>query len=179
MTKRLRMDRLTGGTRDVNPQLLGANVVMSAANTFTETEVSVPVLRVTMQANRAQVIEILGVWFNYSGEDLDSASERYQAQIVTSTATAIVRFDNSDHVVPALDVQNNLLTSGASVTENVFYRDMTDGAGHGVIVATPSVFFGMNSTGLAAAAACNMLLKYRFKNVSLQEFIGLAIQQST
>lgn len=178
-TKRPRGDVLTGGTRDVNPQLLGGNVVMSAANTFTQAEIDVPVLRVGFTNAKAQVIEVLGVWFNYSGEDLDAAAESFRMQLCTSSQAAMLGFSSGQNIVPQVQVQNNLLTSGASATENVYYRDMSDGDGHGVIVAVPTIFLGMTSTGLGAAAAGNIMMKYRFKNVPLTEFVGLSIAQSS
>lgn len=54
--------------------------------------------------------------------------------------------------------------------------DLTDGAGHGMIVATPNVFLSIDSNNTADTNAVNCRMGYRFKNVGLQEYVGLAIQ---
>lgn len=54
--------------------------------------------------------------------------------------------------------------------------DLTDGAGHGLIVATPNIFLAVDSNNTGAQNDANVRVAYRFKNVGLQEYVGLAIQ---
>jgi len=177
MSKRQRVDRLTGGTRDVNPQTLGGKLTESAADTFTELEITVPVMRVGMPNNRAQVIEVLWVEFDSKAGLLNAAGETISAQVTTSTKSDVVQLDDAD-LLANHSWQLNLLTSGASIMQQPFHLDLSDGAGHGLIVATPSLFFGIKGTSTGVATQQSFRIGYRFKNVSLSEFIGLAIQQS-
>ena len=178
MSKRPRNDRLTGGTRDVNPQTLGGKVTESGANTFTEAEISVPVLRVTQSENRAQVIEVLKVEFQFNGELFNLLTEQFTMSLTTRSVASSALMDNPNLL--ALWAQGlAILTTGGGVMPLTHMVDLTDGDGHGLIVANPSIFLSMKGTGLGAAATARFRIIYRFKNVSLQEFIGLAIQQAT
>jgi hypothetical protein len=55
--------------------------------------------------------------------------------------------------------------------------DLTDGAGHGVLVATDSIFIGAATTSYAGAATFYARVFYRFKEVTLQEYIGIVQSQ--
>ena len=54
-------DTLTGGTRDVNPQAVNISTAESAANTFTQTSINLPVLRGGTTGRLYQVIELLKI----------------------------------------------------------------------------------------------------------------------
>jgi len=178
MSKRPRNDTLTGGTKDVNPQTLGGKVTESAANTFTEVEISVPVLRVTVTPNRAQVIEVLKVEFQYLGELFNLLAEQCQMSLTTRSVSSTAQMDNSN-LLAMWSQGLAILTTGGGIMPLTHMVDLTDGDGHGLIVANPSIFFSIKCTGLGAASTGRMRIIYRFKNVGLQEFIGLAIQQAT
>lgn len=177
MSKRFRNDMLTGGTKDVNPQYISVRLTESAANTFTQVEVNLPVGRVGMPNNRAQVIEILRVYLeSFQGGVLVAAGDGYEVAVATQSKAAIPDLDDPD-VIAKFAGRMEGVTSGFSFVQHITAWDPTDGAGHGIIVATQSMFFSV--IGSSATAAFDMKLKvlYRFKNVSLQEFVGLAIQQ--
>jgi hypothetical protein len=57
--------------------------------------------------------------------------------------------------------------------------DITDNAGNGVLVATDSIVFGMGNTGVTFGGTANMSARilYRWKNVGLQEYIGIVQSQ--
>lgn len=69
--------------------------------------------------------------------------------------------------------------------ESVDVHDVTDGAGHGILVATDNIFVACNFTvasvfsttadTASGAASCNIL--YRFKEVALAEYIGIVQSQ--
>lgn len=66
MSKRAAAMSLTGGTRDVNPQYLSAQIQMSAANTITEVVLGTPIVRVGQQTNgRAVIMEVLKVYVRF------------------------------------------------------------------------------------------------------------------
>jgi len=160
----------------VNPQTLGLIVVESAANTFTQAEVGIPVLRTGISATRAQVIEALWVeWQVPAGSQ--AAADGVDMQLTTSSQAALVTLNDPDILARYSDVVA-FTTSGATRTQLIVKQDLTDGAGHGLIVATNAIFIGVIGSSQSGALTARCRLAYRFKNVSLQEFIGLSIQQS-
>lgn len=174
--KRGRKDQLTGGTGDVNLQTLGGRVTETAANTFTQSAIAVPVMRVGMTSNTAQVIEILWVEFSITSvEAFNAAGEECNVQLTQQSASSIRFLDDVD-VIASFAWTMCLLTSGAAVREDVKHIDLTDGAGHGMLIASPNIFLGAQSNGLAAAGTYACRIGYRFKNVDLREYVGLAIQ---
>ena len=64
-------------------------------------------------------------------------------------------------------------------------HDLTDDAGHGVLVASDKLWFfisnrySINNTGTGAGASTAIIrVLYRFKSVGLTEYIGLVQSQS-
>lgn len=90
---------------------------------------------------------------------------------------------------PIIDYFENTFTQlgffsngGSHDQEHPVVHDLTDGAGHGMLVATDSVFFGLlNPTGYGASGAntlgAQVDLLYRWKDVSIEEYIGIVQSQ--
>lgn len=57
--------------------------------------------------------------------------------------------------------------------------DLTDGAGHGIIVATDNIYVTLFSAGTGVAAEVDVKIMYRFKNVALAEYIGVVQSQQS
>lgn len=176
---------LTGGTGDVNPQFLSFTATQSAADTTTSIQVALPVQRL-QNRNMAQVMEVLKVFWNTStppaiaavGESLDSITA-VLSTVSFGTTNAVF----SDPRVIALTnvAQRGAFTAGGTYVNSYetrpFVQDLTDGAGHGVLVATDSLFMQVQSatTGNANIAQCKVL--YRMKNVSMTEYVGIVQSQ--
>lgn len=175
MSKRMRTS-LTGGTGDVNPQTLTLNVAESAANTFTEAEFSIPVMRGAISSTRYQVMELLKVEADVPPGDGATASG-VNMQVTTSTQTGFQGYTNPDVV---WQYRDSIVITTSGLTRHVRVRiyDYTDGAGHGMIIASPSLFIGVVGTSQGAALSGSVRLHYRFKNIGIQEFVGLAIQHA-
>lgn len=177
--KRPASESLTGGTRDVNPQTLGGTATTSAANTFGQSTIPLPINRSNLGApggQSAQVIEALWVEFDF-GEVIffNNGGEEAEAQVTTSSKSQIEGIDDVD-IIAKDGIRLSLLTSGASISKNTSHFDLTDGAGHGLLIATNNIFFGVDTAGLAGTSTMRFRMAYRFKNVSIQEYVGLAIQ---
>lgn len=56
-------------------------------------------------------------------------------------------------------------------------QDFTDGAGHGFLVATDNLFLQASSANLDAAGVVRVKVLYRWKNVSLAEYVGIVQSQ--
>lgn len=168
---------LTGGTKDVNPQLLGGAVTQLAINTYLQSEIPIPVMRMGMSNSKAQVIELLWVDVFMPADNVSGTAVRVTMQLATSSQTAIVPMSDAD-IIFAREFWHTTLTSGAWSHEVIQRVTLHDGAGHGLIVAAPSLFLGMSTQGQTLNQTVRVKIAYRFKNVSLTEFVGLSIQQS-
>lgn len=187
MVKRSAGDMLTGGTKDVNPQWLSApSIAQSGADTTTSAEIVLPVSRIA-NATRATVIELLKVVVQFSrlpaiaavGESLDT--ETFALSTVNRTTTNAVINDSS--TICMLDIaQRGAFTAGGSYGNTmgsvIQTFDLTDGAGHGVLIGTDSVFGQIQSSGTGATNSALVKLLYRFKNVGMFEWIGMVQSQS-
>lgn len=178
MAKRSVSQMLTGGTNDVNPQYLSATVTESAANTFTQVDVAVPVLRGFQGAGRGkkyQVIELLKIWFDLTPGDGATASNR-NVQLSTTSQAALIQLNDPDLIAKWSDAIV-ITTSGLFNPVMPAVLDFTDSAGHGLIIATETLHFGLIGTSQTNPLTARMRMFYRFKNISVDEFVGLSIQQ--
>ena len=177
-------DALTGGTGDVSPQWLTFNsLLLSAANTYTETTINLPITRLPVPKGKAMVLELLKARFQFPQVDLNPTAGGSLISIfgqINPTSQAAIGLGN-----PQTFAQSSLILRGAFTAAGSYesvYRgdvecDCTDGAGHGVLVATDNLFFGANTAGFNAAATFNCKLLYRFKIVKLEEYIGIVQSQ--
>lgn len=182
-------DDLTGGTKDVNPQFLSGALTLSAANTATELTLGTPIVRVGQGASssRSVIMEILKLWVDYPSLDADAAAAtdrtmRFSVSTTSSGGTPAVLSLDNPRVLIAVQTQlrNAFTAAGTGMLENSFQPqeiDFTDGAGHGVLVATDNIFIQATTLGQAAASTFRFKFLYRFKEVSLVEYIGIVQSQ--
>lgn len=182
MPKRTRSSAgsLTGGTGDVNPQILNSTVAMAVANTSLSVQIGMPIQR-QKTGGKAQVMEVLRVWFNHTAfEVLGIATETTRSITAVLTtknfgATNVV-FTEPSIVAYMNKYMHGAFTAGGTyyVTDNTVVKwTLHDGAGHGHLVATDNMFLQIQSVLFTAAAACNIKIQYRFKDVGLAEYIGI------
>lgn len=72
--------------------------------------------------------------------------------------------------------------SGGSVywfEQEPYHHDLTDGAGHGILIATDQIFVQMKSQATGTANSAYIKLCYRWKNVGLSEYIGIVQSQQS
>lgn len=176
---------LTGGTGDVNPQFVTGRATQSAADTTTTIDFPVPIQRLQQQG-RAQVLEVLKVfWFppvlpvtGAAAETIDSIA----AFLTTSSFGTTTLTYNNPRIISGFDErQKGAFTAGGTYSQAQFpvpfIQDLTDGAGHGVLIATDSIFVQVSSVGTGASNSVDFKLLYRWKNVSLAEYIGIVQSQ--
>jgi len=175
---------LTGGTGDVNPQFMHLKAVMIANDTYLEAPFPLPVQRLQLD-NSSQVMEVLKVWFEVAPTLSTSAAQtniRKLAQITTKSQTAIVNINEPSLVAKmATDAFNAFTpaqTYGTFAPVMPVSYDLTDGAGHGLLVGTDNLYFGVDTdnTGGTSTFYCNIL--YRWKNISKIEYVGLVQSQT-
>ena len=183
MAKRTK-DTLTGGTGDVSPQYLSATFTLSAANTATEATVPLPVQRMQGPApQKATIIEVLKIFYNLPELDATAAVETFytaRLAICTSSTTPVATLANPKSIFYAERKAHKAFTA-AGTYETVYDDprtfDCTDGAGHGILVATDNLFLQGVTVGYTAAAIFDLKIMYRWKTVSLAEYIGIVQSQ--
>lgn len=173
-------DDLTGGSGDVNPQTMVMRATQAVADTVLVQGQALPIPRLPIKKGRSLVIELLSVEF--AGNSFPPAIN----------GSVVIPFITTDSETPA-----NLLAfllnprtlakwfrvavvasaAGFQIFENNHRIDMTDEAGHGILVATDNLYMGVVSALTAAAQDYIATLTYRFKDVSLEEYIGIVQSQ--
>lgn len=178
---------LTGGTQDVNPQFLGAFVTESAGETYTEVEIPMPIARLPSGANQAIVVEVLKVFWDVSDlVAIATATETdvaVRAALIFSSDSQIRSINNPNVLTQIESLTFMAFTAGGTYRQGIVrpvIQDLTDGAGHGVLVASNSLFLGVRGNGPGTLVPQTAVVKilYRFKRVSIVEYVGIVQSQS-
>ena len=168
---------LTGGTGDVNPQWLSALTEQSAADVTTQSEVNLPIPRFAAKAGRAIVLEVLAVDFIFADFGAAPAANSFVLCTLGTNQNDTAIASSAVFAVVLLD---SIFTSavGVSVQNLVYRQNLSDGAGHGILIATDSIFMTVISAATLQANAFVAKILYRFKEVSLSEYIGIVQGQN-
>lgn len=181
-------DFLTGGSKDVNLQILTLLAAQSGTDADTNVNVFLPVQRLNAKSGRSLVMELLWVeWFLLTMGTIGAAGQsRVQALLTTnqepSTGINIAAKDPRN-----LSVFNTWSQTGAAsnagfqFTQEAFFKKdaMGDGAGHGVLVATDNMNINVQSAGTGVVNEIVCRVGYRWKEVALVEYIGIVQSQQT
>lgn len=187
--KRQRGDTLTGGTGDVNPQYLSGQIVLSGINIPTESVLATPIVRVGGQTgNQTIIMELIKLWVDFPSIDLDAAVPvgrimQFSMSTTSSGATPAIMLISNSRCLAGLAhaTRSGFTAAGTGMLENKSEPavwDFTDGAGHGILVATDSIFFQADTSNQVGLSQFEWKLMYRFKRVSLVEYIGIVQSQS-
>lgn len=175
---------MTGGSYDVNPQWFTLpQLQCSAPNTFTELNVPLPVQRFNTKSGKSLVLEVLKVQFFLPESDTNPSAggvtQFAQVQLGTIAQLAVSPLNPQNIAVVGRNWRG-AFTAGLAYetqTDNPLVIDCTDAAGHGVLVATDSIFIDVNTSGFTGAAIFNQRILYRWKEITLQEYIGIVQSQ--
>lgn len=175
---------LTGGTGDVSPQWMTFSATQSAADTTTSVQQAIPVQRL-QSAGKAQVMEVLKVVIDTTALPvIGNVAEvlRSISVFVSTTNFGATATTWAEPRVFAASLKNTrgAFTAGGTygyAFSSMDSQDLTDGAGHGILVATDNIFLQVQSvaTGVANVARCKIL--YRWKNVPMVEYVGIVQSQ--
>lgn len=175
---------LTGGSGDVNPQYMGVQVQLSAVNVFTQATIQIPVNRLRVGRGRAWVTEILKIYVQLSlPEGAVAATEQSDTiswHVAYLTQGGILNLANANCIMAGVrGDQHSWTAAGTYYVETSYPQeiDMTDGAGHGVLIAVDQLFLGAVSTGKVGLVVVDMKVLFRFKEVGIAEFIGIVQSQ--
>ena len=185
MAKRGAMS-LTGGTGDVNPQWVAFTAVQTGNDVFLQQTFDLPTNpSMPVRSNKAMVLEFLRVQFLWSLDTTQSPAtpQRHSAVLSTATVDIGAGLSTIQSSVNAITT-DQFLTFQAGAGATVFTRDvakvydLTDGAGHGVIIASKSINLIISTFNTATSNRVVVRILYRYKEVTITEFITLAQFQS-
>jgi len=179
--------QLTGGTDDVNPQYLSAAVTQTGTDAFTQLTLGTPIVRVgTDSSGSATIMEVLKVYFDLPIPDTTAAAATLRSAIMcittsSGTGTTITPFSDPKVLAQFRRDNVNAFTAGGTgvlqMEHGPHVMDLTDGAGHGVLVAVDNLFLECNTSGMSEAKTFRVKILYRFKKVKLVEYIGIVQSQ--
>lgn len=182
MAKRSR-DALTGGSKDVNPQEFVITGTQTAADAPTVIQQPLPIPRLPTKEGYNLVIEVLWVQFYHLNAQIPQNGIQTIGLSLTTNPQAPVNVASQMSDIRALSAwfkQTGILVGGQQVGMNldVMYEDdLTDQAGHGILLATDNVYFVITSVNTAALNNAICRFGYRFKEVKLVEYIGIVQSQ--
>jgi len=162
---------------DIYPQWLDFEVLQTGTNVWTTEPVPLPVPRVRREVgDQVQLIEILKVILSPNVNEAPDAS-RVSLKLLTKD------FDSDPKEGPAtiFTVSIEPESSGADYAYafiEPYMFDLTDGMGHGYLVAVDTLYVGCASGGMASPTGGSGRIYWRFVSVSLAEFLGLIQSQS-
>jgi len=184
--KRGRDSSLTGGTGDVNMQWLQLpGTQITVQNNYRQVQVALPINRLGQSKGKVVIIEVIKVWFDFPAFPgaLEATGQvvQAQAQLSTTSQNDISHSNSTVFAYGSLKFKGNAGVEGGVGTswETPQVIDLTDGAGHGILIATDTIFFGIDTDSYpGAGVSFNCRIFYRFKQVDLTEYIGIVQTQS-
>jgi len=186
MTKRRRTESLTGGTGDVNPQYMHGHVTMATTDTPHTMSFAVPIVRLP-QGGRVTIVEVLKIFWQPAPWMLNTALQVRQIQYIAfstvSFGNALRAEFNEANVFAYMKIEHEgaftaLGSMGAYSHPTPLVYDLTDGAGHGFLLATDRIFVQADSDVMTPNINTNdFKILYRFKTVGLQEYVGIVQSQ--
>lgn len=179
MPKRSR-DLLTGGTGDVNPQWFKMKLTQITVDFSTTGTFPLPVQRLP-NSGRAQVMEILKIYMIWTNGVRTVNGFTRSIQVSTSpsgltASTSTILTDGRTIFYFKHDLPSNALDWNTEAPNKLY--DVTDGAGHGILVATDSLSMMLTSSNTGSINEVGIWLLYRWKDVSLPEYVGIVQSQS-
>jgi len=162
---------------DVYPQWLDFDVLQTATNTWTVKAIPLPVPRLRREVgDQVQLIEILKVILSPNLNEAPDAS-RISLKLMTRDWEA----DPKEGPTTIFTVSIEPESSGADYSYafiEPYMFDLTDGCGHGYLVAVDTLYLGCASGGMASPSGGSGRIYWRYVSVNLAEFMGL-IQSQT
>jgi hypothetical protein len=178
--------KLSGGLGDVNPQVLKMTVTQGTNDQTVIASYQLGPSFIQGGGGKAIVIEVLKFQWDMDISVSITATDNYQV------FACVYSGNNSPAMTNLADIQaskhsgqvityyernvNDYTTVGVDITEAPAMYDMTDGAGHGVLIPPGALNLKISTKALQATGGVNVAfvwMFYRFKQVSLEEYFGI------
>jgi len=155
------MEHMAKSRIDLHPNYHYFNVVEAVAGTYAKEELELGVPGSIIPGGKILAIEILSITCHCSIAAAPIANGRTDGMFRDSEANDIIKHR----------VETALTTNGAVVSAPVQY-DLTDGDGHGIIMAkNPTV--GVQSSAMGAVQSFTGSILWRYKEVKATEFLTI------
>lgn len=183
--KRGRGDQLTGGSGDVNPQTFVIHGLQTAADTTTIIQQPLPIPRLPTRPGKNLVIELLALDYYHVNPTIVGTTTTLYLFDVTTQPNAFASIALATQDARSLDMWYKGELTAVAVANIVavyqpvldYHSDLTDEAGHGLLVATDNLYLHVMSQNTQAATEVAVHVTYRWKEVSLTEYIGIVQSQ--
>lgn len=184
MKRGRKSESLTGGTGDVNPQKFVMRVPQTGADTSTLGQIPLPVPRTPTSSGEATVMEILKVFFYINNWNTPNAGNDSELllQLTTNPNSSAVKDTLLADPRSITRWVTKIQAGGVGQDGPVIFPlslavDLTDGAGHGFLVAVDNLGLQVWSegTGVTNVGYCDIM--YRLKKVGVIEYIGIVQSQ--
>lgn len=166
----------------MNPQTLSLSATQSANDSTAITQFVLPISRLPTRQGRAIVMEMLYVNWNLNQLVFPGAGlTAVVTAVLTTVGTAFpVQFNaiKDPRTISAYRWQATTGTvAGFTPVEIDHTDDLTDRAGHGILVATDTIYLHLYSVNTGVTNDIAVKIAYRWKEVSLEEYIGIVQSQ--
>lgn len=174
------LDRLTGGSGDVNPQLLSGKVEMSVLNTQAVEEINMPIVRYISGGKGAKVIELLKGFCVMKDFEDTTAHMSIRCFLCTSQPEVTIHYDDPSVIMAWWIGVHHTAGENMALPPQPLECNVTDQQGHGIIVGKDKLYLVVQSAGMTNANLSTAYVKllYRFKKVPMSEYIGIVQQQT-
>lgn len=178
-------DTLTGGSKDVNPQYMTSPLLaQTAADVTFQAKMPLPIPRLPTREGKNLVIELLGAEFFIPGAGLQAGNNAFYTNVTTnpnvppnSTAGYLQAIQDPRTLADSFKFVFLFTNVGMTEFPAETQVDLTDAAGHGVLVATDNLYFNLITQNTGSLNQAVVRLEYRWKEVSLVEYIGIVQSQ--
>lgn len=179
MSKRRGTDQLTGGSGDVNPQTMIIRVAQTGADANTMVVQPLPLPRIPVKPNRQLLIELLKVKFTIAA--IQGGTINHVILNLTTNPTVLATedaiFTDPRSISTFYRISTFATAVGFSINNGEEVYDLTDASGHGILIGTDNINLQLFSAGTNLTNIGYARLEYRFKDVSLQEYVGIVQSQ--
>lgn len=175
-------DQLTGGSGDVNPQILTIQAIQPAADITIVKQQPLPIPRFPTSPGKNLVVELLGVDYYHYANNINAGGANQNLITITTAPTVFPSLPAAILDPRNIDAWFRILVAPAVITdtynvETENYQDLTDSAGHGILVASDNIYVGVYSNATFGTNGYIVKLFYRWKEVTLTEYIGIVQSQ--
>jgi len=179
-------DMLTGGSGDVNPQTFVIRATQTGSDVTTTVVQPLPIPRLPTSPGRNLVIEVIDVEFYRIGNTMPGPGNGVNQVLANLTTNPNAQPVFADALSDTRQISAAYWVSVANGVPVAFWdgtptqklkEDLTDQAGHGFLVATDNVYLHITSSNTGAPQQIVCRFNYRWKDVSLTEYIGIVQSQ--
>ncbi|GAH95050.1 unnamed protein product [marine sediment metagenome] len=162
---------------DVYPQWLDFEVLQTGTNIWTVEAIPLPVPRLRREVgDQVQLIEILKVILSPNLNEITDGS-RVSLKLMTRNWESDPKEGPTTVFTVSLEPEV-MGTEASHVAVEPYMYDLTDGMGHGYLVAVDTLYLGCASGGMTTPTGGSGRIYWRYVTVNLAEFMGL-IQSQT